>query len=836
MAEPKWEKAQAKGPGKLVMGGAFGQRTIAKGVKVKYSISGYGHRHNSDPDIDIRWVVTYHYGKDDAKDPIRWQKSKDDSGNRSSAPVFEFEWDRVGHHRVHCLTFQGGKPFVKLEVDQRVEEMWAILETEWNDAKKRGTPHPVTELQAIRKYRDLIWDLGLKYGVHDEMKHAARIRELNSYAAKLEEMLAKCDQSLIIPFKAVYLATGSMELAELRVFLTRPKGSTTELMVVDWTNLDEPKLSDTYKGAIPEFNPHTGDGAGSRAPTPTPTIENEGQLWQDGVRNAVTRWEKKNGYWPGGVEYSILATHEKSGLYIKIEGTFKTGNKSAAESLVDWLGKIARGAGMLLLLATPGSALFGALLFATVVAGTTAAYLSIHHRRANGQSDFLADAMDVLDIMANVFGVAHRAGAAVLWRAGRTVALESAGQKVVKALFIGQTWANGVNGVLLGVSFVDRYNKIFAMTHVTPDERAKMMLDLLGEASTKGAMHFVNQKVASAKEKADFHKLLEHDAIPRPINDGGGSDGSGGKKPPSGGSGGKGTPDSLPKHVDDQESGFHVVPSDGVPRRGDDGPVSGSGPTSPVQKPPGTTIPVQKPPSGTDATVPVKTPQKPNDPDKTAPIRTDKPDPDKTAPIKVTDKPGFPAKTNEREKKVTAITRQNKQTPAGVRPQPSPDATTGGKHKNGVPPEVFKDGRYLLLGLWNKDPKPWDWLKNIKAKDATTVRAYDQGNPIYISRTGQRIPDDNPVLTSNKRGFYQSVVEVSLGVIRGVNKHEGRAILFDLTGMEAQKSLTRGTDAKSVQIYDRVSSHELRYIRDNWASFDPPPRFFADGKEVPRPW
>lgn len=814
MADPKWAPAESKGPGTMQIGGSFGSRTVAKGVKVKYSLSGYGLTRdrisNTDgPNVRIQWVVTYHYGRDDAKEPVRWQKKKDDAGNRSSATEFVFEWDRVGHHRVHCLTWSfDGTPHAKMEFDQRVDELWAILESEWEKRKKDKLPHPVLELKTVKKYRDLLVNMGMLQGAamdrDTRAKHNARVAELSKYADKLEALLARCDQSFILPFKAVYLAKDSMEFGDLRVFLSHAKGNPNELMVIDWTNVEEPKLHGTYSGYVPAFEPYDGAGAGSRAPTPQPSVDNEGQRWQEGVRNALKRWESKNNYWPGGVEYLVRARHARSGYSIEVNATFKTGDPSAAESLAAWMKKIAFGAAMIALVLTGiGSTYAGALIVTSMVAGTTGAVLSIHHRRATGQDNFLADATDVLDIVANVFGAGYRAGAAVMWRAGRTVAIESAGQKALKALFIGQTWANGFNGILLGVTFVDRYNKIMAMTGVAPDERAQMLLDLFKEASLAGGLHVVNQKIASAAERANFQKLLEQDAIPRPINDNpsGGSGGSGGKTPPGAGSGGKGTSDGVPRHVDDQESGFHVVPSDGVPKKIDDNPVSGKAPT-----------------------VPVKTPAKTNDPDK-------------TAPIKVTDKPGFPGKTQEREKKVTVVTRQNKQTTPGVKPQPSTGSNTtpSGKYKNGIPPDIFQDGRYLVLGLWNKEPRPWDWLKDIKAKDATTVKAYDDP-PIYKAPSGRRIPDDNPDPVFAKRGFYPNAAEISKGVIRGANLHEKRAILFDLTGMDTGKALTRGAGADAGKIYDAVTSHELRYIRDNWNTFSPAPRFFRDGQEVSRPW
>ncbi|MFI5382018.1 MAG: hypothetical protein ACHRHE_22210, partial [Tepidisphaerales bacterium] len=549
---------------------SFQDRTVAKGVKVRYSLANYPTSSDEGMEVPayrIRWVVTYHYGGDDGEEPDYWHKDKDDAGNSTQRPFFVKKWNQVGHHRVHCLLSErrSGDPYTKVEFDQRVAELWAILESQMEQAKKEKLPHPVTELKTVRKYHDLLDALGkqqassMSKSAKDQ--HEKRLAELSSYADKLAAILARCDENQIVPFRAVYLATESMEAADLRVFITFPKGRSDQLVVVDWTNVDEPKLHGEYVGVIP---PHQYDGGGAGAGDDVeahPDPDELGKRWQEGVANAVHKWGDDNRYWPGGVEYELYV--KKGGYSIELKGTIKTGGTSFSEDLASWLKKIAMGAAVIALVLTGiGSAYAGALIVTSMVAGTTGAILSIHHRHATGEDNFLADAMDVLDIAANVFGVGYRAGAAVVWKAGRTVTIEAAGSKVLKALFIGQTYANGFNGVLLGVSFIDRYNKIMAATGITPDERAQMMLDLFKDAGQAGVLHVVNQKVATAAEKANFERLLEQDAVPTHIDDGPG----GGKPgpPPAGG--------GVPKHVDDQESGFHQVPSDGVPQRINDHP------------------------------------------------------------------------------------------------------------------------------------------------------------------------------------------------------------------------------------------------------------------------
>lgn len=60
----------------------------------------------------------------------------------------------------------------------------------------------------------------------------------------------------------------------------------------------------------------------------------------------------------------------------------------------------------------------------------------------------------------------------------------------------------------------------------------------------------------------------------------------------------------------------------------------------------------------------------------------------------------------------------------------------------------------------------------------------------------------------------------------------GRQVHFDLTHMRD----VRNALANRGQFANNVTSHELRYIRDNWKNFQTKPKFYVDGKEVTPPW
>jgi hypothetical protein len=146
------------------------------------------------------------------------------------------------------------------------------------------------------------------------------------------------------------------------------------------------------------------------------------------------------------------------------------------------------------------------------------------------------------------------------------------------------------------------------------------------------------------------------------------------------------------------------------------------------------------------------------------------------------------------------------------------------KHTNGIPHDELKKGKFLVLGLYNKEPSMAEWIKQSGAMDAKLVTDYP--NPLY--KTGQQ-----PGYVEPPAGFYSNVKELSTAAIKWTTKLEGRAILVDMNGVDIQKALKSGLDPT---VYNKVTSHELRYLRDHWDEFSPPPKFFENGEEVARPW
>jgi hypothetical protein len=471
----------------------LGLKTVAKGVEVTYSLEKYGvsvfpdGKHAST--LLWRWMITYHHADDDGRDPKVWTKKSDDRGRSTQNLLFTRRWDTVGRHLVQCVGKERGaseySAFVQFE--QQVEELEAILDSQMSEAKRAKAPNPRIALKTLKKWYRLLKSLGRKQSanMNDAARtaHDKRLAALKSYGEKLEALLDRCGDH-IIPFHAVYLAKESMQDTNLCVFLTTPKGrGDTHAMIVDWTNLDEPRLHGEYEGKI--------DGSTA-----------------NGFDNAIRAWETDNRYWPVGITYDIAKT------MVTKHGTIKTDGKDFTEELTDFLRKIAIGAAFLSLVLFPiSSVLAGAMIVTSMVAGATGSVLSIHHRHAHGEGDIFDDAIDVLDIVANALGVGYRAGKAIVWRTGSTLRVR-VGKQVVEAMFIGEELADGFNGVLLGTQFVGRYNEIVDAKHLSPEERASAMLDLFRDAAGAAALHGLNNKIASSIEKGDWKKLLQGSDVP----------------------------------------------------------------------------------------------------------------------------------------------------------------------------------------------------------------------------------------------------------------------------------------------------------------------------------
>jgi hypothetical protein len=656
-------------------------KSVAKDVTVLYTLTDFermgGHdiaRNNPVDSFDAardiwRWFIVYNFLDHDGHDPDVWMKNKDDAGNSTRRTQFVFKWGRLGRHQVRCGAMRDGKPNGYVKYDQQVQELGAILERQMEEAKKAKLVNPHGELTMLWKWAYILFELGKKQAgtltASQKREHEKRLAEIETRANKLKAFLSQFNEDAIYPFHAVYLAKESMEEKTLRVFVTQPRGKTDRLVIADWTNLEEPKLHGSYDGKFPKWNGRTATEIANLA-----------------FKEAIDDWSDDNHYWPGGIRYSIDQTLG-NGAKISASGMITTGDTSWTEGLEGVLKKIAMGAALIgLVLTGVGSVYAGAMIVTSMVAGATGSVLSIHHRHSKGEGDLLDDAIDALDIVANVLGVGVRTGKAALalaaeataervaWQAGRTMRLKLA-DKVLDAMFIGETYANGFSGILLDVKFAKRYFAIMNATGDSPEKRASDLLGLLGEAAVQGGLHGVNHKMATNSEKGEFRGLLDRmDEAERTVVD---------RQP-----------------VHDQPDDVHTRPTANHQAQPDPTTNTQTGhaddvhtrPTANHQAQPAPTTRTQTGHADDVHTRPTENHQAQPDPSGGPPKE----------PNTVVDAPSFPGHTNEGQKEVTVVNKQ-KSHPSGGAP-----AKPRGKVIKPFPPNdpnVFKtykitDSRIVL--------------------------------------------------------------------------------------------------------------------------------------------
>jgi hypothetical protein len=133
-----------------------------------------------------------------------------------------------------------------------------------------------------------------------------------------------------------------------------------------------------------------------------------------------------------------------------------------------------------------------ALLWTSIVAGTTASVINIAQRHAEGFTDYTADALDALNIASNVL--------AGTWVRGAKVLMGSAGgSKIAQGILIGQFTATAAQGVLLGSQYIAQYDEI--MKEPDPKKRTDQLVALISSASLSGALLIISLHGATSDLK-----------------------------------------------------------------------------------------------------------------------------------------------------------------------------------------------------------------------------------------------------------------------------------------------------------------------------------------------
>ncbi len=296
----------------------------------------------------------------------------------------------------------------------------------------------------------------------------------------LKARLASTEGKTRHPFKAVHVDREQGRTSELRVFAAKMSGddSSQTWAIVDTTNPTSRRLSGEYEGT----------GKDARA----------------AISAALAAWDSGNRYPPGRIKMAV--GEDAAGEAIDHE--FQTDGASFWDSISEffnevgfWAGVGAIGVGIVTAIApVPGSRVVSAAVWTSILATTAAATINIVQRHAEGHASARDDAMDVLTIVGNVLAGAWMRGAKVLVN-GR------GGVKIATGVLIGQVATDGVQGIILGVEFIQQYDRIMAIKD--PQKRSQELMELFRSALLTGGMIVLSV----AGTRADMRSLKQSGSL-----------------------------------------------------------------------------------------------------------------------------------------------------------------------------------------------------------------------------------------------------------------------------------------------------------------------------------
>lgn len=170
----------------------------------------------------------------------------------------------------------------------------------------------------------------------------------------------------------------------------------------------------------------------------------------------------------------------------------------------------------------------------------------------------------------------------------------------------------------------------------------------------------------------------------------------------------------------------------------------------------------------------------------------------------------------------------------------------GGDGKSGGPPQrptltkIFNKTSTVKVGTKSTavEKKINSFGKNKKANNDNKNLKFGKNDLVYGPSAGGRLQRlvnraGGKTLNEELRGrtSTNSIEKESLDLLRNAAK-SGRQVHFDLTNMKDVGSILRNKGNYA----DKITSVELRYLRDNWGKFKVKPKFYKGGIEVAPPW
>jgi hypothetical protein len=418
---------------------------------------------------------------------------------------------------------------------------------------------PGRQLEVLETFLRVLREAGKQPGSAPLDPGTAQAYE--KHIAALRKRLAGTEGAERIPIRAVHVDREQARVSPLRAFVVRTRASAGEpgqlaaretWRLVDITNPESRRLSGEYEG--------TGKDA------------------REAILAALAAWDTKNRYAPGRIQLEVGA--EAAG--VTIAHTFQTDGMSFWDSIGEffaavgfWTGMGALAAGVVTaVVPVPGMRVVSALIWTSILASTAATTINLAQRHAEDMSTAHEDAMDMLTIAGNILTGAWLSRARVLLNG-------QGGTKIGTGLLIGQLGTDGAQGIVLGIEYLDQYDRVMAIED--PKQRTDALMELLRSAALAGGMLFLSVQGA----KKDLGHLGTSGAQGVPGRPGGTKPGEIGNQAADSDAATTAHPHSQPQaggqpHTPESATGPSRLPAEGQPGGG------GLQSTRPIRNPDGT--------------------------------------------------------------------------------------------------------------------------------------------------------------------------------------------------------------------------------------------------------
>jgi hypothetical protein len=327
---------------------------------------------------------------------------------------------------------------------------------------------PARQLEVLQTFLHVLREAGKQPGSAPLDPGTAQAYE--KHIAALRKRLASTEGAERIPVRAVHVDREQARVSPLRAFVARTRGNAGEAgqpgaretwRLVDITNPESRRLSGEYEGT--------------------------GQDAREAILAALAAWDTKNRYAPGRIQLEVSA--EAAGT--PIAHTFQTDGMSFWDSISEFFAEVGFWTGMGALTAgvvtavvpVPGMRVVSGLIWASILTSTVATTINLAQRHAEGMSTAREDAMDVLSIAGSILAGAWVAKARVLLNG-------QGGTKIGTGLLIGQLGTDGAQGIVLGIEYLEQYDRVIAIED--PKQRTDALMELLRSAALAGGMLFLS--------------------------------------------------------------------------------------------------------------------------------------------------------------------------------------------------------------------------------------------------------------------------------------------------------------------------------------------------------